>query len=244
MSISDLQRPQPSLRGLLAQQRGLDVTSHNIANVEHRRLHPPGGRLRRHAPLLIDSAGGTANGAQLGQGVDVQSYRRVRDDFLDLQYRAQNMSPAQADGPRAPDQVQSRLREPARPAPGTRSTSSGARGTTLAANPRAPARQAGVVDAAQTLAAALQVAGQATSRPRRAGRPTRSATRSAPAARSSRSPTSSRRSTASTRRSPARSPTTSRPPRPAARPALADTARSRSPRTRRSTPTGTRPTRA
>ena len=32
-----------------------------------------------------------ANGGMLGTGVDVQSYRRVRDQFLDLQYRAQNM---------------------------------------------------------------------------------------------------------------------------------------------------------
>ena len=37
-------------------------------------------------------AGGIASGglASLGSGVDIQSYRRVRDGFLDLQFRGQN----------------------------------------------------------------------------------------------------------------------------------------------------------
>src|SRR4051812_14986999 len=34
---------------------------------------------------------GTGNVAHLGTGVSVEGYRRVRDAFLDLQYRAQNM---------------------------------------------------------------------------------------------------------------------------------------------------------
>jgi flagellar hook-associated protein 1 len=89
-SISTFAGIQTSLRGLLAQQRSLDVTSHNIANAS------TVGYTRQEATLAATqamnvSAGNMANGGQLGTGVDVQSYRRVRDQFLDLQYRAQNM---------------------------------------------------------------------------------------------------------------------------------------------------------
>jgi flagellar hook-associated protein 1 FlgK len=89
-SISTFSGIQTSLRGLLAQQRSLDVTSHNIANAS------TVGYTRQEATLAATramnvSAGDMANGGQLGTGVDVQSYRRVRDQFLDLQYRAQNM---------------------------------------------------------------------------------------------------------------------------------------------------------
>ena len=89
MPISSFYGLQTSLRGLLAQQRSLDVTGHNIANVN------TAGYSRQEAalaatPALFLPAGGTLNGAaSLGSGVDVTSYRRVRDEFLDLQYRGQ-----------------------------------------------------------------------------------------------------------------------------------------------------------
>src|SRR3569833_418649 len=91
MSISTFSGIQPSLRGLLAQQRSLDVTSHNIANastVGYTRQEAT----RAASPSLPVVTNGAALGGQLGTGVDVQSYRRVRDQFLDLQYRGQNMS--------------------------------------------------------------------------------------------------------------------------------------------------------
>src|ERR1044072_1848380 len=89
MSISTFTGIQTSLRGLLAQQRALDVTGHNIANAS------TGGYTRQEATLaattpLNVTAGGMANAGMLGTGVDVQSYRRVRDQFLDLQYRGQS----------------------------------------------------------------------------------------------------------------------------------------------------------
>jgi flagellar hook-associated protein 1 len=91
MSISTFAGIQTSLRGLLAQQRALDVTSHNIANAS------TVGYTRQEATLTATNAlpvvtNSGANAGQLGTGVDVQSYRRVRDQFLDLQYRGQNMS--------------------------------------------------------------------------------------------------------------------------------------------------------
>jgi flagellar hook-associated protein 1 FlgK len=91
MPISSFYGLQTSLRGLLAQQRLLDTAGHNIANAS------TVGYSRQEAslvasPALQIPAGGVASGASahLGSGVDVQSYRRIRDQFVDLQYRAQN----------------------------------------------------------------------------------------------------------------------------------------------------------
>jgi flagellar hook-associated protein 1 FlgK len=91
MSISTFNGIQTSLRGLLAQQRSLDVTSHNIANASTVGYTRQSAELVATAPMTVQTSGGASAGA-LGTGVDVQSYKRVRDQFLDLQYRAQNMS--------------------------------------------------------------------------------------------------------------------------------------------------------
>jgi len=92
MGISTFSGLQTTLRGLLAQQRALDVTSHNVANAS------TAGYSRQEAvlgasPALKIPAGAVQSGAgaQLGTGVDVLSYRRMRDGFLDLQFRAQAM---------------------------------------------------------------------------------------------------------------------------------------------------------
>jgi flagellar hook-associated protein 1 len=90
MPISSFYGLQTSLRGLLAQQRALDTTGHNIANASTQ------GYSRQEAvmaaaPALEIASGAVQSGAgaHIGSGVDVQAYRRVRDTFLDLQYRAQ-----------------------------------------------------------------------------------------------------------------------------------------------------------
>src|SRR5918998_4573561 len=90
MPISSFYGLQTSLRGLLAQQRALDTTGHNIANASTK------GYSRQEAvmaaaPALAIPQGAVQGGAgaHIGAGVDVQAYRRVRDTFLDLQYRAQ-----------------------------------------------------------------------------------------------------------------------------------------------------------
>src|SRR3954470_18673214 len=84
---------QTTLRGLLAQQRAVDVTSHNVANANtegysrQEAVFEPTAAFDIRTGALIGGGGG-----QLGSGVDVTTYRRIRDGFLDLQYRAQNMS--------------------------------------------------------------------------------------------------------------------------------------------------------
>jgi flagellar hook-associated protein 1 FlgK len=91
MPISSFYGLQTSLRGLLAQQRLLDTAGHNIANASTK------GYSRQEAtlvasPALQIPAGGIAggSGAHLGSGVDVQQFRRIRDQFVDLQFRGQN----------------------------------------------------------------------------------------------------------------------------------------------------------
>jgi flagellar hook-associated protein 1 FlgK len=91
MPISSFYGLQTSLRGLLAQQRLLDTAGHNIANASTK------GYSRQEASLVASPAleipsGGIAGGAgaHLGSGVDVQAYRRIRDVFVDLQFRGQN----------------------------------------------------------------------------------------------------------------------------------------------------------
>jgi flagellar hook-associated protein 1 len=90
MAISSFYGLQTSLRGLLAQQRALDTTGHNIANAS------TAGYSRQEAvmaaaPALVIPQGAVQGGAgaHIGAGVDVLAYRRIRDTFLDLQYRAQ-----------------------------------------------------------------------------------------------------------------------------------------------------------
>jgi flagellar hook-associated protein 1 len=105
---------QTSLRGLLAQQRGLDVTSHNVSNSN------TVGYSRQEAILAPSQAfripaGGVQDGGavDLGTGVDVLEYRRIRDLFLDIQYRAQNTSLGSADQKaKSLDQAELALAEP------------------------------------------------------------------------------------------------------------------------------------
>jgi flagellar hook-associated protein 1 FlgK len=157
-SIGSFTTLQTSLRGLLAQQRSLDVTSHNIANAQTE------GYTRQEAvlgtaPTLTVEAGALANGrgAQLGQGVDVIAYRRMRDTFLDIQYRAQNMTlgdrTAMADGLA---RIEEQLGEPSDDA------ISGLLGQfwdsweSLASNPNDAAAKATVVTRGQALAGAMK----------------------------------------------------------------------------------------
>jgi flagellar hook-associated protein 1 len=90
MPISSFYGLQTSLRGLLAQQRALDTTGHNIANANTVGYSRQEAVLAPSQALVIPSgAVQSGAGAHIGSGVDVLSYRRIRDTFLDLQYRAQ-----------------------------------------------------------------------------------------------------------------------------------------------------------
>jgi flagellar hook-associated protein 1 FlgK len=107
MGISTFLGVETTLRGILAQQRAIDVTGHNIANANTTGYSRETADLATTTPLNDYPAG------QLGTGVDVQSYQRIRDSFIDVQLRAQTMkkgyAEAQQDGL---SQVELSLNEP------------------------------------------------------------------------------------------------------------------------------------
>lgn len=88
-TISTFLGLQTALRGLLAHQRALDVTSHNVTNANTAGYTRQEAVLGASLPLeLMPVQTQTFGGAQLGTGVEVHEYRRLRDAFLDLQARA------------------------------------------------------------------------------------------------------------------------------------------------------------
>jgi flagellar hook-associated protein 1 len=107
MALSTFLGLETALRGILAQQRALDVTGHNIANAS------TVGYTRQRADLRTTPAFTDVPAGQLGTGVDVAQYQRVRDGFIDVQLRAQTMrkgyASAQQDGL---NQVELTLSEP------------------------------------------------------------------------------------------------------------------------------------
>jgi flagellar hook-associated protein 1 FlgK len=158
MSIPAFTGLNTALRGVQAQQAALDVTAHNIANVE------TPGYSRQEAvfsstPTLRLGQGATAGGtsAQLGTGVEVQTYRRIRDDFLDLQFRAQTMAAGQSDvQAKRLGLVQSDLASNTDGDLGKLLDKFWTSWQTLSDNPTDAAAKAGVVGAAQALTARFQ----------------------------------------------------------------------------------------
>jgi flagellar hook-associated protein 1 FlgK len=87
MSISTFNGLNVALRGLLAQQRALDVTTHNIANASTEGYTRQEAVLEAAEPIANVSVWGMIFPGQVGQGVTVASYRRIRDVFNDSQLR-------------------------------------------------------------------------------------------------------------------------------------------------------------
>lgn len=74
-----------ALKGMTAQQTGLEVTAHNIANANTEGYSRQRVNLESSQPI----SGLVAGGGQLGSGVDVGSITRVRQQYLDTQVRNQ-----------------------------------------------------------------------------------------------------------------------------------------------------------
>jgi flagellar hook-associated protein 1 FlgK len=153
MSIPAFTGLNTALRGVQAQQAALDVISHNIANVETPGYSRQEAVFAASPSLRLDGGKQDGTGAQLGTGVDVTSYRRLRDDFLDLQFRAQNMASGQSDvATKRLSTVQSDLASGSTSDLGTLLDNFWSSWDTLAANPTSTDAKAAVVGTAQTLA--------------------------------------------------------------------------------------------
>jgi flagellar hook-associated protein 1 FlgK len=91
MGIPTLQGLQTALSGLVAEQTALDTTGNNIANANTEGYSRETALLEPNPPLDIEAISTlTGTGAQIGAGVGVTNITRIRNDYLDSQYRAQN----------------------------------------------------------------------------------------------------------------------------------------------------------
>ncbi len=77
-------------KALQTQQRALDVTSHNIANANTEGYTRQRAIMETTTPFAYPSFNRLYGAGQLGTGVQVAEIKRIRDDFLDLQFRTEN----------------------------------------------------------------------------------------------------------------------------------------------------------
>jgi flagellar hook-associated protein 1 len=93
MTIPSLQGLQTALSGLMAEQQMLDITGQNIANANTAGYSRETATLGTSPPIEIPAMSRvTGDGGQLGTGVSIESITRIRNAYLDAQYRAQNSS--------------------------------------------------------------------------------------------------------------------------------------------------------
>ncbi|HHW39809.1 MAG TPA: flagellar hook-associated protein FlgK [Syntrophomonadaceae bacterium] len=77
-------------RGLQAQQRALDVTGHNVSNANTPGYTRQEAVMATTPPYPVPGLSVPAGAGQVGSGVEISEIRRLRDGFLDLQYRGEN----------------------------------------------------------------------------------------------------------------------------------------------------------
>ncbi|MBZ9636032.1 flagellar hook-associated protein FlgK [Clostridium sp. FP1] len=77
-------------RGMSAQQKALDVVSHNIANANTEGYSRQRATMETTRPFGMPSMNNAMGPGQLGTGVQISSITRIRDNFLDYQVRTEN----------------------------------------------------------------------------------------------------------------------------------------------------------
>lgn len=160
MSIPTLQGLQTALSGLLAEQQAVDVTSHNIANANTEGYSRE--RVVMHTNPAIEVAAlseHTGEGAQLGTGVSVETYLRIRNTYLDSQYRTQSsaMSGAEAQAEEL-QQAQGAFNEPSSNGVSSKLSAFWSAWSALANAPTSEAAKQAVVAAGEQLASTLRQA--------------------------------------------------------------------------------------
>ena len=146
-----------ALSGLEAAQAAIDTTGQNIANA-----NTPGYSRQQvvqtdRTPLTIPALSTiTGDGSQVGLGVDITTITRVRDQFLDSQYRSQN-SQTSGDGTASTllGQVQAALNEPSSSGLSTALNQFWTAWSGLQNNPTDQGAMSAVLGAGQTVAESL-----------------------------------------------------------------------------------------
>src|ERR1700752_2875632 len=90
MSIPTFTGLQTALSGLQASQAAIDTTGENISNANTPGYTRQVDNTVESAALTIPALSQRGGRAALGTGVSISTISRIRDQFLDIQYRAQN----------------------------------------------------------------------------------------------------------------------------------------------------------
>jgi len=154
MSIPTLQGLQTALSGLIAEQTALDTTGNNIANANTEGYSRETALLEPNRPIPIPAMSTrTGEGAQLGTGVTVATITRIRNDYLDAQYRTQNSSlSAASTQSEVLTQAQSAFNEPSSAGIASQLSTFWNAWNNLASSPTSEAAKEAVVAAGQQLA--------------------------------------------------------------------------------------------
>jgi flagellar hook-associated protein 1 FlgK len=158
MSIPTLQGLQTALSGLLAEQQAIDVAGHNIANANTEGYSRQRAVLQSNQPLVIPAMSVlTGKGGQLGTGVNVETYTRIRNAYLDAQYRTQNSAlSGSATEAEELQQAQAAFNEPSSSGIASQLSKFWAAWSSLANSPTSEAARQGVVAAGEQLASTFK----------------------------------------------------------------------------------------
>ncbi len=154
MSIPTLQGLQTALTGLIAEQQALDVTGDNIANVNTEGYSRETAVFQTNPTIDIPAISSlTGEGAQLGTGVNVETISRIRDTYLDSQFRTQNSALSKA-GTQAEvlQRAQSAFNEPSSSGLASDLSTFWSAWASLSDSPTSEAAKQGVVAAGEQLA--------------------------------------------------------------------------------------------
>ncbi len=160
MTIPAFTGLQTALSGLQAAQAAIDTTSENISNANAAGYTRQRVNMVESGAMTIPALTQQGGGTQLGTGVSIQDISRIRDQFLDVQYRAQNTATSNANTNASElAQVQTAINEPS--SDGLQSVMSNfwTAWTALGTTQNASTLQ-GVVDAGQTLASTFNAVAQ------------------------------------------------------------------------------------
>ena len=151
---------ETSTQGLRANQAAIETVSHNIDNA-----NTPGfsrQRVDTTASLALPVPGMlTAGAGQIGTGVQIQAVTRLRDQYLDDQYRSQNQYLGQATTQQDTlNKISSILNEPSNTGLSTSMQNFWQAWGTLSGNPDDPTARTVVLDNGQALAQSLNQTAQ------------------------------------------------------------------------------------
>ncbi|MGH2927945.1 MAG: FlgK family flagellar hook-associated protein, partial [Solirubrobacteraceae bacterium] len=144
---------QTALKGLEAAQAAIDTTGENISNANTPGYTRQVVNTSESASLPIPAISQEGSDADLGTGVDVTSITRIRNQFLDIQYRAQNtLTGAANTNSSTLQQVQTAINEPSSNGLQTQLSNFWSAWSALANDPTSSAARQAVIDDGQTLA--------------------------------------------------------------------------------------------